>query len=365
VPDDACSLLFTSGSTGRPKAILTRHPAMAAYIHAVHEAFAPSPADRVSQLAGLTFDFSMHDIILAWTAGGCLYAITPDEGYLLPTFIRDHGLTIWSSVPSTLLLMDRVHGLNPGSYPSVRLSLVGGEVVPPKTVSRWLEAAPNQTFYNIYGPTEAAMVVTACPWDDAFLEAGRIPIGRPLGWNRIVLVDDDLRPVPEGEEGEIVLGGPQVADGYYNDPERTAASFVTPEGAEGTWYRTGDQGRLDPTHGLMFLGRRDAQIQVRGHRLERSEAELMLRRAARTDDAAIVGWPIADDGILMGLVAFVDGSPLPLEVVRQRIRDCMPEYARPARIIQGPIPRNRNNKVDYTVLFDRLEAEDATSISGA
>lgn len=357
-PEADCTLFFTSGSTGKPKAILTRQSAMIAYTQAIHEAFAPGPSDRVSQLAGLAFDFSMHDVILAWTAGACLYAITAEDGIHLPTFIRTHELTIWSSVPSTLLLLDQMRQCTPGNYPSIRLALVGGEIVPPQLIKKWISAAPNQTFYNIYGPTEAAMVVTACRWADHFSHDDDIPIGWPLGKNRIKLLDEKLNEVPQGEEGQVALGGPQVADGYYDDPNRTAASFVTLPGERGIWYLTGDRARLDPAYGYRFRGRRDSQLKVRGHRLERAEAEHLLRHAAETDDVAVVGWPISEHGIVLGVAAFVNQSPLSLEEIKRRVRKIMPRFAWPARFVLGPIPRNANNKVDYPALPVILREQD-------
>lgn len=354
-PEGACSLFFTSGSTGKPKAILTRQSAMVAYADAIRDAFVPAPSDRVSQLAGLSFDFSMHDIIVAWTSGACLYAVTQEDGFHLPSFVREHEISIWSSVPSTLLLLDQLHGCGPDAYPSVRLSLVGGEVVPPQLAAKWMQAAPNQVFYNIYGPTEAAMVVTACRWDERFLGEGSIPIGWPLGQTRILVLNEELSPVSPGEEGQIALGGPQVAQGYYNDPRRTTESFVTPIGQHGIWYLTGDRGCFDPKYGFRFRGRRDCQLKIRGHRLEREDAEQLLRRAALTEDVAVIGWPVSEHGILIGVVAFVNGSPLTRDEIRRRSRAIMPRFAWPSRFVLGPIPRNVNKKVDYAALPDMLK----------
>jgi len=171
-----------------------------------------------------------------------------------------------------------------------------------------------------------------------------------------LVVDEMLNEVEPGEDGELVMTGPQLTRGYWHDAERTAAAFVRVPGRRGIYYRTGDRARRPVGEApLVYLGRLDHQIKVQGHRVELGEVEAALREAAGVDLAVALGWPISQTGA-GGVVGFIGDTPLQVAAVRDKLKKRLPPYAVPREIhVLSDFPLNPNGKVDRTVLFKRLE----------
>jgi D-alanine--poly(phosphoribitol) ligase subunit 1 len=364
--ENGAYLLFTSGSTGKPKGVLISNANALAYIENARRRYRPGPDDRFSQLFDFSFDLSVHDMFLAWSCGACLYC--PPEGKLigLSDFIRRCQLTFWFSVPSTAAFMRQLRMLKPGSYPSLRWSLFCGEALPMGLAASWQEAATNSTVENLYGPTEATVAFTAyrLPKESrAELNAlPTVPIGMPLSGQRVMVTDDRGEPLADGQAGELFLGGPQVAAGYWHAPDQTAARFQPPRHANGEatrWYRTGDRVIMSSEHGLIFLGRVDRQAKIRGHRVELMEVEHSMRLAAGTDTVAAIPWPIGDDGLALGVVGFVAGSQKIAAEIIEACRARLPDYMVPGQIhcIRN-WPLNGNGKTDYISLTGLLNNDD-------
>jgi amino acid adenylation domain-containing protein len=354
-PGDGAYVMFTSGSTGVPKAVLVTLDNLTAYLDGATELFRPTCEDRFAQVNNATFDLSVHDIFLPWSVGACVYAL-PDEPYHYPALVREHELTFWLSVPTTGLTMADLGLLTPGSLPSLRNSLFCGEPLPRRLASTWRIAAPNGRLVNVYGPTECTIAVTAFDWrpDDDFPDV--VPIGWAYPGQRLLVVGDDLHEVPHGRTGELCLQGSQLVPGYLDDPEQTARRFVRLPGQSGVWYRTGDWVSRDEQHGMLFHGRRDDQLQVRGIRVERLEVESLLKQALGTDSVAVVGWPVVEGSLVRGLVAFVADIGLGKAEIRRRIGGQLPAHLLPSHVHIGPLPQNASRKVDYPALKRRLEA---------
>ena len=360
--EDGAYLLFTSGSTGTPKGVLINHGNALDYIANVSRRYRPGADDRFSQLFDFSFDLSVHDMFLAWSAGACLYC-APEAVIGLHDFIRRCRLTFWFSVPSTAAFMRQLRMLKPGSYPDLRWSLFCGEALPMGLAATWQRAAPNAVVENLYGPTEATIAFTAYRLPrvrPAALETlPTVPIGTPLAGQQAVIADASGEPLPAGDTGELYLGGSQVAAGYWQAPEQTAARFRPPRHADAgdlRWYRTGDRAVADPEHGLIFLGRMDRQAKIRGHRVDLAEVENAMRLAAGTDTVAAVPWPVGDDGLALGLIGFAAGSRRAPDEIIESCRDCLPDYMVPSRVCRvGDWPINRNGKTDYAALMELLE----------
>jgi amino acid adenylation domain-containing protein len=361
--DAGAYLLFTSGSTGAPKGVLITHTNALAYVKNVSERFRPGPEDRFSQVFDFSFDLSVHDIFVAWAAGACLYCAP--EGSLVGTgeFIRRCGLTFWLSVPATAAFMRQVRMLKPGSYPTLRWSLFCGEALPMTLARAWQEAAPNSTVENLYGPTEATVAFTTyrLPKEhNAELEAMQtVPIGLPLQDQRVMIVDECGKQLPDSEAGELCLGGSQVAGGYWRAPEKTAERFIAPQCAEAAgvrWYRTGDLAVMTKQHGLLFRGRIDRQTKIRGFRVELMEVENAMRAAAGTDTVGAVAWPLDSGGLASGIVGFVSGAQKSVEEIIDGCRRALPRYMVPTRIHQlDKWPLNPNGKTDYKPMTEFLK----------
>jgi amino acid adenylation domain-containing protein len=341
-PDAPAYLLFTSGSSGRPKGVLVRQANVRAFLDAVGRRYDVDESDRFSQMFDLTFDLSVFDLFVAWECGACVCTPRPGEELKPSGFIRSAGLTVWFSVPSVAMLLQRFRVLRPGAFPSLRLSLFCGEALPAALARAWAAAAPTSSVENLYGPTEATIACTAHRLCEADV-AGLVPIGTPLGETRVRVVDESLQEVPPGEPGELLLAGPQVVEGYLDDDATTARAFVVQPGF-GRAYRTGDRVVAGPEGTLTFIGRLDSQIKVLGHRVELEEIEAAIREET-TLDALAVGWPRTETGAA-GIVALVAGSVEPA-ALRQRLAERLPDYMVPREIrIVGELPLNTNGKRD-------------------
>ncbi len=362
-------LLFTSGSTGAPKGVLISHRNAVTYIQNVRDRYRPSCDDRFTQLFDFSFDLSVHDMFLCWSAGACLYCVPQNAKFGPREFIRQHQLTFWFSVPSTAAFMSQMRMLKPGDFPTLRWSLFCGEALPVRLAKQWQEAAPNSTVENLYGPTEATVAFTAyrLPRDagTAVDEREIVPIGWPLPGQVTAVIDSEGRAVPDGEVGELCLGGSQVASGYWGSPEKTAERFAPPlnaSAADGSWYRTGDLVVSSPEHGLLFRGRIDRQVKIRGHRIELLEIESVIRAAAGTDMVGVIPWPVTKNGLAIGIVGFLSGRQAATEQIMDQCRKRLPEYMLPKELYDlASWPLNGNGKTDYAGLRSFVESRDVSA----
>jgi amino acid adenylation domain-containing protein len=362
-PERIAYLLFTSGSTGIPKGVMVAHRNIAAFLEMVAERYDFTEQDRFSQTHELTFDVSVFDAFAAWACGACLCCPTRKEMIAPGRWINSAGITVWLSVPSTAIFMKRLGMLKPGRYPRVRWSLFAGEPLPVEVARAWLAAAPNGAVENLYGPTELTIVCVGYRWDpersESECEAGTVPIGTPLPGNEILVADTDLREVPPGETGELLVTGPQVTLGYWRDEERTDQVFVVPPGSHAVHYRTGDRVRQPvddrPVH---YLGRLDHQIKVRGVRVELGEVEAGVREVTGVDAVVCVGWPVTEVGA-DGIVAFVGDTGVDAAAVRAALEERLPAPMVPRRfVLMEELPLNQNGKFDRKGLTDGLVREE-------
>lgn len=361
LPGDIAYLLFTSGSTGKPKGVPVTHSNALYFIDFATDHYEISPTDRFSQTFDQTFDLSIFDLFVAWECGASVYSLQSLDLIAPARFICKHELTVWFSVPSIPALMRKKNSLKPEALPSLRISLFCGEPLPAETAQAWQLAAPNSVLENLYGPTELTIACLWYRWDTAESPSicvnGVVPIGRPFHGLGAVVVDDELRPVEEGEAGELCVCGPQTTPGYWRDPAKTAERFVhLPEDAfpAERFYRTGDRVKRLENGEYVYLGRTDHQIKVMGFRVELGEIEACLRREPNTVEAVALGWPM-NGGTAEGIVAFVSGTGMDLDWMKREARATLPDYMVPKEI--RPIekmPLNANGKIDRNVLAGML-----------
>ncbi|WP_040405603.1 amino acid adenylation domain-containing protein [Amycolatopsis nigrescens] len=334
-------VIYTSGSTGHPKGVVVGHRSLVNLYGELAARFFPAGGpERVAHGMPFAFDASWNPLL--WMVGGHELHLVPGEVRADPgryvEFARAHRLTVVEAVPAHLSALLEAGLLTGGARPE-RL-LMGGEAVGQALWSR-LRAVPGLRSVNLYGPTECTVFSTACRLD----EDGAPAIGRPIGNTRAEVVDAELRPVPVGEPGELLVSGACLAREYLGRPELTAARFVT---AGRRAYRTGDLCRCRPDGRLEWLGRLDEQVKIRGHRVEPGEPEHVLLGLPGVRQAAVRA---EGDGDARRLVAYVVLDTGTGAELRERLRQVLPEHLVPSAVVTlGALPVGANGKVDRAAL---------------
>lgn len=353
--DDLAYIIFTSGTTGVPKGVMITLGSLAQFLEAIYPRFHPTSSDRISQTSELSFDASVFEIFIAWANGASVHVVPANQLMAPIRFIVDQKLTVWTSVPSIVSIMRGMKMLKPGVFPSVRYSVFLGEAVPYALAEAWQAAAPNSVVDNLYGPTEATVYClggTVGPDLPPTPGRGIVPSGFPFPGIEARVLDESLRSLPPGRDGQLAISGAQLATGYYNDPELTLRRFPTIDGK--TWYLTGDLARQDERGVFHHLGRIDHQVKILGHRVELEEIEAHLRSITGSDHVSAIGWPI-QDGIAGGVVAFTGGVSTPQEELLASLRMKVPAYMVPRRIVKlDALPLNHSGKIDRKALVRYL-----------
>lgn len=366
-PGDPAYILFTSGSTGEPKGVVVTHANVRAFIGWAVSYFGIGPEDRLSGHAPLHFDLSVFDVFGAAAAGAELHLV-PRELSLIPhrttAFMRERALTQWFSVPSLLTYMAGADALgdDPDPLPSLRRLIWCGEVFPTPSLVYWMRRLPSVRFTNLYGPTEATIAssyhtVPEPPTD----ETEPVPIGRACPGEELLVLDDELRPVPPGEVGSLYIRGVGLSLGYWRDPERTREAFVPdpdPSFPGGRIYRTGDLARMDADGVCHFLGRADMQVKARGHRIELGEIETALDALSELHESIVVGVPTSSFEGTRICCAYVSaaGHECSPALLRRSLRTHLPAYMLPdAWLEMEELPRNANGKIDRRAIRELFQ----------
>ncbi|MGE4552642.1 MAG: condensation domain-containing protein, partial [Desulfovibrionaceae bacterium] len=367
-------VLFTSGSTGEPKGVVVPHRAVLRLVRGERRdkddralEHAPRPEDVVLQAAPLGFDAATIEIWGAWLNGARLVAagreaVLAQDGPA--RLIRDHGVTwLWL----TASLCHRQAEADPAAFAPLRILLTGGEALNPERMARILAACPGLTLLDGYGPTENTTFTTThrlAPADCA----GPVPIGRPVANTRVHLLDADGRLVPPGAVGEICAAGDGLALGYLGRDDLTAAAFVASPDLPGErLYRTGDLGRRRADGVLEFLGRRDGQIKIRGHRVEPEEVEAALAGLPGVRAAAVVAeGPANEPRLAACLVPAPGADPEALaRSLRRHLADRLPGWMVPARFAAvDAIPLTASGKTDRRALARLAETAPELDLRG-
>lgn len=349
-------ILYTSGSTGVPKGVIIPVGAVDHFLHAMDSNYALRPEDRVAETAAISFDISVYNMLAAWRAGASLHIIPAKQMMIPCRFIQDHQLTVWFSVPSVATFMARMKLLYAGAFPSLRLTFFCGEPLLGSVAAQWQRSAPFSKVVNMYGPTEATVMCTGEDFGPACaMTRDIVAIGRPFDGMKAAVSTPELNWVEDETRGELLLSGPQLALGYFDDPESTRSKFVDIDGER--WYKTGDLALRDRNGILHYLGRIDNQVKVRGYRVELEDIESHLRAITGCPAVAAIAWPIQDRSA-SGIVAFVAGYDGPMEPIREAMKQHVPFYMVPTSIYSVPqLPINSNHKIDRSALAVSLSSE--------
>lgn len=344
-PGDVAYIIYTSGSTGVPKGVLLEHRGVVNFIDSTRDLFRLTSTDRVLGFVSLTFDVSVFETFSALLTGARLCLATDEERLSidrLQALMERAGITVIDLPPTVMPL------LVPERFPDLRIAFVGGEAFSGELVNRW---SPGRRLFNGYGPTECTvtMIVEECHgvWNTS------PPIGLPMANHVAHVLDSRLRQVPVGVPGELVIGGAGLARGYLDRAELTAQKFVTdPFGTApgGRLYRTGDLVKRLRDGRLVFLGRLDQQVKIRGLRIELGEVESALAGFAGIGPVSVRPWTDdAGDRHLVGYLTGVTEEQIPR--VREHLDTLLPSYMIPSYfVVLDELPLTSSGKVDWRAL---------------
>jgi amino acid adenylation domain-containing protein len=265
--------IYTSGSTGRPKGVMIEHRSAVAQLRWLRDQGHLQPGVRILQKTPMSFDAAQWEI-LAPAAGATAVMGAPElyrNPYGLVEMIARHEVTHLQCVPTLLQALLETEGFD--ACTSLQSVYCGGEALSKPLAKQFLETLPGSSLTNMYGPTETTINALAhtVTGDDLAGEDVSVPIGAPVPGIRCVLLDEDLNPVPDGEPGDLYLGGIQLARGYMNNPDQTAERFIQDPAGTGTLYKSGDVVRRNADGLYYFQGRSDNQVKLRGYRVELEE----------------------------------------------------------------------------------------------
>lgn len=363
--ESAAYVLFTSGTTGEPKGVVVSRGSLSHFVQAARNRYRILNSDRVLQFSSLSFDASVEEVYVTLAAGATLVIPPSDLLNSIESFVEYCGaqqITIldlptafWSELTRAIIAKPLLQ------LPStLRLVIIGGEEARSYQVEDWKKIAPQVELINSYGPTETTVVVTTSSlaltdvWNDSSYPA---PIGKPLDGIGLYLLDSWLNPVLPGASGEIYIGGPAVARGYIGNPGLTAHQFQPDPFSSipgSRMYKTGDLGRINHQEELIYLGRRDRQVKVRGFRIELSEIENSLRLHLKVQSCVVLVDGEASEAKLLACV--VSDADVSITELKEFLGQHLPDYMIPAGIAVLPeIPRTVSGKVDVSVIRENLQ----------
>ncbi|MCP4217864.1 MAG: amino acid adenylation domain-containing protein [bacterium] len=375
-------IIYTSGSTGRPKAVAVEHRNLTAYINAFENQFDIDADDIVIQQASFAFDAFVEELYPVLLKGGKL--VVPSRKQVLDMeklvdFIHFHKVTMITCSPLMLNQLNGIAARGDGRLDSIRIFISGGDLLRKEYIDTLMK---NADVYNTYGPTESTVCASyyLCRPDSD----SAVPIGKPIGNYKILILDSDGNLLPVGQNGELCIGGPGVVRGYLNKPQLTAEQFLpmhrftfkerdkdneTASAGEkneaGIFYRTGDRALWLPDGNIRFTGRLDSQVSVRGFRVEPGEIENRLAEHPFLRQAAVIAKQETDSrGNPSGqyyICAFVSFATEALELSSSRLAEflslSLPDFMIPSRFVQlGQLPLTTAGKVDRNALA-RIKGE--------
>ncbi|MFD1773340.1 non-ribosomal peptide synthetase [Paenibacillus rhizophilus] len=361
-PHDVMVVLYTSGSTGNPKGVVLNHRGYMNRLKWHQETFRLQPGERVAQKTSCCFDISVWELLWPLMYGGTVCPAKQEivkNPWNLARWMSDTRINVMHFVPS--LFGEFVNSLEDEGYafPELRWLIFSGEGLPLSSVQKWMDRYGRSTgLANLYGPTEASIdvtyhIISERPGANGELS---IPIGKPINGVFIKNLDGQMREVPEGEMGELWIGGIQLAKGYLHDPEKTRAAFHPnpfPDIPGKFIYRTGDLTVKRADGSYEYHGRIDNQVKLRGFRVELGEIESVLDAHDNIDEAAvIVVEPVPGQQTLL---ACLSGKMTDEKEIKDFIGRKLPYYMIPHRLEWLPrLPKNPNGKLDRKALRDRF-----------
>ncbi|MDR3463433.1 MAG: amino acid adenylation domain-containing protein [Beijerinckiaceae bacterium] len=348
LPETCAYILFTSGSTGTPKGVAVTHRGLSNYAAWGIAHYGLGHGDGAAVTTSIAFDATMTSLILPLLAGERVVMLDESRQFDLLAS-RHETFSLLKVTPAQVSLLagmlpaDRVAKL-------ARRLVIGGEALTADALAPWRRSAPDMELFNEYGPTETVVGCVVYRVQTGDPETGGVAIGTPIAGTRLLVLDHSLQPVPPGMPGELYIEGEGLARGYFGRPALTAERFVAAPwcGPGRRMYRTGDLVRRRSDGVLIFLGRTDDQIKVRGHRIEPTEIETVLLSLPDVERALVLKRD--DREGRQRLVAYVVAPEPPVDW-RKLLSLKLPDYMVPDDLVAvGALPLTRNGKIDRVAL---------------
>ncbi len=350
---DPIYIMFTSGSTGAPKGVTVPHRGVIDYAMWVSKTFEINESTILGNQAPFYFDNSIFDIY-SMLLSGAEMIIIPEKLFMfpskLPEFIRDNNITTIFWVPTVMINVANSGVLSEIEMPTLKTAAFCGEVMPNTQLNIWRRYHKDCLYANLYGPTEISDVCTYYIVDRPFNDSDPLPIGKACENMRIIILNEDNKQAKVNEQGEMCVIGTGVSLGYWNNPEITAKAFMqNPLNPyyEERIYRTGDLAYINDDGLIMYVGRRDNQVKIKGNRIELGEIE----NAAMCVDEVLGACAVVDENE-QKIVLFVESkADLKLRKVNLELKKYIPNYMLPGKlVVMDKFPHTANDKIDRVTL---------------
>ncbi|MGG8495335.1 amino acid adenylation domain-containing protein [Tenacibaculum sp. TC6] len=357
--DDLAYIIYTSGTTGRPKGAMIEHRALNSFLEFTNHTHPLTSGEKMTFKTNYGFDMAIPEIF-GWIMGGASMVIVSDSDVKdLGKFIKvlaEKEVTQLNLVPSHLSVFVDYILTNNISLPSLRYFLIGGEVLPVKTVQAYQKSNLTASLDNIYGPTETTVFSNYFTANNLSEKAQTVPIGKPTPNAQIYILGDDLSLLPVGVIGELCIGGLGLGRGYLNRNELNAEKFIkNPYKKGGRLYKTGDLAKWLPDGTVSYIGRKDSQVKVNGYRIELGEIEAVLDQCVNIKQSVVITREIPDGGKQLVAYVTVSDGELNSDQLQKQLLLKLPEYMVPkVYVAMEKFPLNRNGKIDRNQLPDAV-----------
>ncbi len=349
--EDLAYMIYTSGTTGNPKGVMNNHKGVINRLLWQKSYLTLDASDIFLLKTPFTFDVSVWEIFLPLLCGSKLVIASPD-GHKNPFYLKDiikkEKVSLVHFVPSMLGVY--MQSVKENSFDSIRNLICSGEELPIEFVEEFRKSNKKSKIHNLYGPTEAAIDVTAIDLTESSLDHLGVSIGRPIANTEIYIVDEFNTLLPMGVIGEIVIGGIQVAEGYFKKEQLTSDKFIpNPFSGLGKVYKTGDLGMWLNDGYIYYKGRKDNQVKIRGNRIELREVEQAILALDEVDQVVVLADDTSNEKIL---TAYLVAKGISLDHLKGFLRNKLPIFMIPEIFyVVSTIPLSTNGKIDKRALL--------------
>ncbi|MHC5564837.1 amino acid adenylation domain-containing protein [Bacillus spizizenii] len=348
--NDLAYMIYTSGSTGNPKGVLIEHRGLANYIGWAKEVYVNDEKTNFPLYSSVSFDLTVTSIFTPLITGNTIIVYDgEDKSAVLSTIMQDPRIDIIKLTPAHLHVLKE---MNIADGTTIRKMIVGGENLSTRLAQSISEQFKGQLdIFNEYGPTEAVVGCMIYRYDAERDRREFVPIGTPAANTSIYVLDASMNLVPIGVPGEMYISGAGVARGYWNRPGLTAEKFVHNPFAPGTiMYKTGDLAKRLRDGNLIYLGRIDEQVKIRGHRIELGEVEAAMHKVEAVQKAVVIARE-EEDGLQQLCAYYVSNKPITIEEIREQLSQELPDYMIPSHYVQlEQLPLTSNGKINRKAL---------------